>query len=82
MATAEKPLVELVQELPPELQAQVRSYVTQLLKGQGGRPAHPLRQPWASALRDLRVSSVELQHWATEWMAEGALKRAGDDVSH
>ncbi len=70
MTTAEKPLTELVQELPPELQAQVRTYVTQLLYQHDKPPARPLQYIWAGALRDLRdqTTSVELQHQATEWM--------------
>jgi len=81
MATTEKPLVELVQELTPALQAQVRSYVTGLLQ-QATQPAAPLRQTWAGALRDLRdqMTSVELQHRAADWIAEGALRRADNDV--
>lgn len=84
MTTAEKPLVELVQELPPELQARVRSYVTLLLAAQKeGVPGAPLRQSWAGILRDIDryVSSVELQHRAADWMAVGIARRADDDVS-
>jgi hypothetical protein len=82
MATVEKPLVELVAGLPPELQAQVRNYVTQLLTTHDAGTGTPLRQTWAGALRDLRdqTTSVELQHQATAWMAEHALKRGERDV--
>jgi len=76
MKGAEKPLAELVQELPPELQSRVRTYVTQLLQHRDMPAGRPLQQGWAGALRDLRdhTSSVDLQHRAVEWMAEGALK--------
>ncbi len=82
MTGAEKPLAELVQELPPELQARVRTYVTQLLQHRDRQPGRPLRQGWAGALRDLRdpTTSVDLQHRAAEWMAEGALKHGTDGV--
>ncbi len=83
MTGAEKPLAELVQQLPPELQARVRTYVTQLLQHRDRPAGQPLQQGWAGALRDLpdHTTSVELQHRAADWMAEGALKRSVDDVS-
>ncbi len=83
MTTPEKPLAELVQELPPELQLQVRMYVTQLLQHHDRQAGQPLRQGWAGALRDLRqhTTSVDLQHGAADWMAERALKPSADDVS-
>ncbi|HSH83033.1 MAG TPA: DUF2281 domain-containing protein [Herpetosiphonaceae bacterium] len=83
MTTVEKPLAELVQELPPELQSRVRTYVTQLLQHHDRQAGKPLRQGWAGALRDLRghTTSVDLQHRAAEWMAGGTLKRSADDVS-
>ena len=43
MKGAEKPLAELVQELPPELQARVRTYGTQLLQYHDRQPGQPLR---------------------------------------
>ena len=83
MTTAEKPLTELMQELPPELQAQVRTYVTQLLYEHDRRPARPLQYTCAGALRELRgqTTSVELQHQASEWMIEGSLHRSSTNVS-
>jgi len=83
MTTVEKPLAELVQELPPELQSRVRTYVTQLLQHNDRQAGKPLTQGWAGALRDLRdyTTSVDLQHRAAEWMAEGGLKRSVDDAS-
>ncbi len=83
MTSAEKPLAELVQELPPDLQSQVRQFVTQLLQLQDTRMAQPLRQDWAGALRDLRdhTTSVELQHRSVDWMIEGVLNHSGTDVS-
>ncbi len=83
MKGAEKPLAELVQELPPELQSRVRTYVTQLLQHHDRQAGKPLTQGWAGALRDLRddTTSVDLQHRAAEWMAQGALKRSVDDAS-
>jgi len=60
---------EMVEQLPPELQEEVRDFVEFLLVR---RPRRPKRKPkfdWAGALRDLRgrYSSVELQHKIAEW---------------
>lgn len=83
MTTAEKPLAELVQEFPLELQSQVRTYVTQLLHHRESQAGQPLKLGWAGALRDLRdqTTSVNLQHRAADLMAEGALKSSGSNVS-
>ncbi len=83
MTTVEKPLAELVQELPPELQSQVRMFIARLLQQHGRQESQPLRQAWAGALRDLRdhTTSMDLQRRASEWMIEGALKRSDTDVS-
>ena len=83
MTTADKPLAELVEDLTPELQAQVRAYVTQLLQHHAGQARQPLQQGWAGALCDLRdtTTSVDLQHRVADWIAEAGLKRSTDDVS-
>lgn len=80
MTTVEKPLAELVQELPIELQSQVRTYVTQLMRHQESEAHQPLQLKWAGALRDLRdqTTSVNLQHNATGWIVEGALKHSAN----
>jgi hypothetical protein len=59
-----KPINEMVDELPPERQAEVRDFVEFLLAKQR---SHTRRKPhfgWAGALKDLRdeFTSVELQH--------------------
>jgi hypothetical protein len=59
-----KPIIEMVNELPPERQAEVRDFVEFLLAKQR---SHTRRKPqfgWAGALKDLRdeFTSVELQH--------------------
>ncbi len=72
MSAAAKPLVELVQELPPEMQAEVRDFVEFLLVKHARRPAAKLRQDWAGALRDVRdqYTSLELQHKALDWRGD------------
>lgn len=84
MSAAEKPLSELVEELPPELQEQVRTYVTQLLDEHDNRAARPLRYTWAGALRNLRddMTSVELEHRASAWMTEGSSIHPTNDAAH
>ena len=72
MSTTTKPLQELVQELPPDMRAEVRDFVEFLLAKRGHRARRMLRQEWAGALRDLRqqYTSLELQHQALTWRGE------------
>ena len=69
MSVATKPLIELVQELPPDVQAEVRDFVEFLLLKRTRKPAMKLRQDWAGALRDVRdqYTSLELQRKALDW---------------
>ncbi len=48
MTADEKPLAELVQDLPLELQSQVRTYVTQLLRHHDRQARRPPRHGAAS----------------------------------
>ena len=63
MTVGEKPIEELVQELPPEAQIEVRDFVEFLLIKHGRRTGRSLRQDWAGALREYRdrYTSLELQ---------------------
>jgi LPS O-antigen subunit length determinant protein (WzzB/FepE family) len=72
MSPATKPLIELVQELPPDVQAEVRDFVEFLLAKRVRKPAQTLRQDWAGALRDVRdqYTSLELQHKALDWRGD------------
>lgn len=90
MTTAERELIDLVLQLPPELQGEVRSFAEFLLHKQQSEGAQStiqapriLRQDWAGALATLaqHYDSVTLQHQATDWMSEDALKNPGNDVS-
>lgn len=69
MAEAVKTLEELVQELSPDLQAEVRDFVEWLLSKRGERAHKTLAQDWAGALRDCReqYTALELQHKALDW---------------
>jgi hypothetical protein len=72
MRTA-KELKELIDQLPPEFQEEVRDFVEFLLEKKVLRPKREreveLRLDWRGALRELRdkYTSVELQHKILEW---------------
>lgn len=72
MSTITKPLQELVQELPPDMRAQVRDFVEFLLAKRGRHARRMLRQEWAGALRDYRqqYTSLELQRQSLTWRGE------------
>ena len=59
-----KTLVELIAQLPPEMQREVQDFVEFLLEKRVSKPKGELRLDWRGALRDLRekYTSVELQH--------------------
>lgn len=72
MNTSTKPLAELVEELPPDAQAEVRDFIEALLTKRERKPAGKLRQDWAGALRDVRdqYSALELQRKALDWRGD------------
>jgi hypothetical protein len=63
-----KPLDELVRELPPDSQAEVRAFIESLLEKRKGESGGNLRQGWAGALSDYReeYTSLELQKKALD----------------
>jgi hypothetical protein len=67
----QRPLEELVKELPQEIQEEVRDFVEFLLQKRARRGKRKPRFDWAGALKDLRAqyTSVELQHQVLEWRA-------------
>ena len=72
MSTEPKPLDELVRELPPDSQAEVRDFVELLLEKRKREFAGKLRQNWAGALSDYReeYTSRELQKKALDWRGD------------
>ena len=72
MSIMMKPLQELVQELPPDVHAEVRDFVEFLLAKRGSHVRIILRQDWAGALRNYReqYTSLELQHQALIWRGD------------
>lgn len=72
MAEDSKPIEELVKQLPPISQQEVRDFVEFLLDKKSKKPAGKLRQDWAGLLRDHRdeYTSLELQRKALEWRSD------------
>jgi len=62
-------LKELVEQLPPELQQEVKDFVEFLLERRVAKQKGELKLSWRGALRDLRdkYTSVQLQHKVLEW---------------
>lgn len=76
MIKARKSLQEIISELPPALQDEVRDFAEFLLERTRKKPGRKLRQDWGGALAHLRdqYTSVELQHKVSDWRIESALK--------
>jgi mRNA-degrading endonuclease RelE of RelBE toxin-antitoxin system len=72
MREVTKPLVEMVKELPPEIEQEVKDFVEFLLERRMRKPGKKLRQDWAGALKDYRTqyTSLELQKKASEWRGD------------
>jgi len=72
VSTITKPLQELVQELPPDVRAEVRDFVEFLLTRRNRVAKRTLRQDWAGALRNYRqqYTSLELQRQALTWRGD------------
>ena len=65
-------LKDLVDQLLPELQQEVRDFVEFLLERKVRKRGRKLRQDWAGALRKYRdqYTSLELQKKALEWRGD------------
>lgn len=63
---------DLVRNLPPELQEEVRGFVETLLARRERDKGQPLRQGWAGALREYRdkYTALQLQQKALEWRGD------------
>ena len=59
----------LIEQLPPDLQQEVRDFAEFLLEKRRKRPKGKPKFDWAGALKDLRgqYTSVQLQHRIAEW---------------
>lgn len=65
-------LKEIIEQLPPDLQEEVKDFAEFLLVKRSRKHSRLPRFDWAGALKDLpeRYSSVELQHKILEWRAD------------
>ena len=65
-------LSEFIQQLPVDVQLEVRDFAEFLLHKRQPKPRRYVRQTWAGALRDYRndYSSLELQKKASEWRSD------------
>ena len=72
MQAHSRSLEELVKELSPDCQEEVRDFVLFLLKKQGKKSREKLRQDWAGTLKEYRdqYTSLELQKKALEWRGD------------
>ncbi len=63
---------ELVEQLPPNLQEEVKDFAKFLLEKHAAKKGKILRQDWAGALRECRdqYTSLELQKRALEWRGD------------
>ncbi len=73
MSEQTKTLEELVREVPPEYEAELRDYVQSLVARRSIHPAVKPEFTWAGALENLRdrYTSVELQHRIASWRSDG-----------
>jgi len=65
-------LKDLIEQLPPDLQKEVRDFVAFLLERRRRKYGRKLRQDWAGALRNYRdqYTALELQRKALEWRGD------------
>ena len=64
-------VVEVIKELPEELQCEVRDFARFIRDTHVPRPAVKMKLDWRGALRD-EFTSVELQHAILEWRKKHA----------
>jgi len=65
-------LIEMIVSLPPELQQEVREFVTALVETRVRPRQKYLQLTWAGGLREFRdrFTSLELQRKALEWWGD------------
>ena len=72
MSSSLKPLDELLRELPPDSQEEVRNFVEFLLEKRRRKTNHKLGQKWAGALSDYgeEYTALELQQKSLDWRGD------------
>lgn len=63
---------DLIRQLPPDLQQEVKDFAEFLLEKRGRKAKEKLKLDWKGALRDMRdeYTSMELQHKIVEWWGD------------
>jgi galactose-1-phosphate uridylyltransferase len=67
-----KDIDEIMSQLPPELQRELRDFAEYLLEKQRPRKQTKLRLSWAGGLKEYRdqFTSLDLQRKALEWWGD------------
>ena len=67
-----KSLDEMIRQLPPEFQQEVRHFAEFLLDKKGRRGGRKLRLNWVGGLREFRnqYTALELQEMALQWRGD------------
>ena len=65
-------IVEMVEELPPDIQINVKVFVNNLIEKRREHPVHPLSQDWAGGFSEFksRYISLDLQKKALNWRGD------------
>ena len=58
----------ILSQLPPEARRELLDYAEFLLQKYGKKKAPGFKFTWEGKLRDIKLTSVELQHKALEWL--------------
>jgi len=66
MSTIKK-IESKINKLSPTLIVELDRYLDYLISRKTGRNPHKLRQDWAGGLKDIKMSSIELQKKALDW---------------
>lgn len=72
MKSEKRSIDELVKQLPPDLQQEVRDFARYLLETKARPRQKKLKMDWAGALREFRdqYTSLDLQKKALEWWGD------------
>ncbi len=61
---------EKIQKLPTNLQYEVEKFIDTLLKKQEPQKSAKLNPRWKGVLKNIKLTSVELQHKSLEWWGD------------
>ena len=63
---------DMVEELPPDIQINVKVFINNLMEKRREHPVQPLSQNWAGGFSEFksRYTSLDLQKKALEWRGD------------